>query len=289
MLFDPSILVTQPLKVAAVLLLILVGKSFAACAIVLFLGYPLSTAFTVSAALAQIGEFSFILGGLGVAYGLLSAEGFSLILAGALLSISLNPLVFFGTDRLVGWIRKVSWLKQLEDGRAASFARLQEELEAARVALETKAAAHKRYSPDELAERFPLFAGLTPEQRETIALHFQPRSAQPGERVIRAGDKADVIYFISMGEVEVIVNDHKIKMGPGDFFGEIALLSGGSRSADVIALDFCKFLTLSQRDFRELLRRYPAMRGPIAAAAKERGETNRQIMERSSDTVAHPP
>jgi K+:H+ antiporter len=289
MLFAPSILVTQPLKVAAVLLLILVGKSFAACAIVLFLGYPLSTAFTVSAALAQIGEFSFILGGLGVAYGLLSAEGFSLILAGALLSISLNPLVFFGTDRLVGWIRKVSWLKQLEDGRAASFARLQEELEAARVALETKAAAHKRYSPDELAERFPLFAGLTPEQRETIALHFQPRSAQPGERVIRAGDKADVIYFISMGEVEVIVNDHKIKMGPGDFFGEIALLSGGSRSADVIALDFCKFLTLSQRDFRELLRRYPAMRGPIAAAAKERGETNRQIMERSSDTVAHPP
>jgi monovalent cation:H+ antiporter-2, CPA2 family len=288
MLFDPSILITQPLMVAAVLLLILVGKSFAAFAIVLLLGYPLSTALSVSAALAQIGEFSFILGGLGVAYGLLPAEGLSLILAGALLSISLNPLVFAGTDLLVGWIRKLSWLKKhLEDGRAASFTRLQEELEAARVALEAKAAAHKSYSPEELAERFPLFAGLTPEQRETIALHFQPRSAQPGERLIRVGDKADVVYFISMGEVEVVVNGHKVKLGPGDFFGEIALLSGQSRSADVIALDFCKFVTLSQRDFRELLRRYPGMREPIAVVAKERGEMNRQFKERPHGEVTH--
>jgi CPA2 family monovalent cation:H+ antiporter-2 len=289
MLFDPSILITQPLMVAAVLLLILLGKSFAAFAIVLLLGYPLSTALTVSAALAQIGEFSFILGGLGVAYGLLPAEGLSLILAGALLSISLNPLVFVGTDLLVGWIRKVSWLKRhLEDGRAVPFRRLQKDLDAARAALEAKAAAHKSYSPDELAERFPLFAGLTPEQRETVALHFQPRSAQPGERLIRAGDKADVVYFISKGEVEVVVNGHKTKMGPGDFFGEIALLSGRSRSADVIALDFCNLLTLSQRDFRELLRRYPGIRDPIAAVAKERGDTNRQFRERPHGGVAQP-
>src|SRR6185436_2526046 len=119
------------------------------------------------------------------------------------------------------------------------------------------------------------------------ALHFQPRSAEPGERVIRVDDKADVAYFISSGEVEIIVNGHKIKMGAGDFFGEIALLSGRSRSADVVALDFCKFLTLSQRDFRELLRRYPAMRGPIAAAAKERSETNRQFRQRPHGGVAH--
>ena len=289
MLFDPSILITQPLKVAAVLLLILLGKSLAAFAIVLLLGYPLSTALTVSAALAQIGEFSFILGGLGVAYGLLPAEGLSLILAGALLSISLNPLVFVGADVLVRWIRKVSWLKRrLEDGRAAQFKRLQEELDGARLALAAKAAAHRSYSPDELAERFPLFAGLTREQRETVALHFQPRSAQPGERLIRVGDKADVVYFISSGEVEVIVNGHRTKMGPGDFFGEIALLSGRSRSADVIALDFCKLLTLSRRDFRELLRRYPGIRDPITAAAKERGDTNLQFRERPHGGLALP-
>ncbi len=289
MLFDPSILITQPLMVAAVLLLILLGKSFAALAIVLLLGYPLSTALTVSAALAQIGEFSFILGGLGVAYHLLPAEGLSLILAGALLSISLNPLVFVCTDVLIGWMRKFSWLKShLEDGRAAPFTRLQEELDAARVALEAKAAAHKSYSPDELAERFPLFAGLTPEQRETLALHFRPRSAQPSERLIRVGDKADVVYFISKGEVEVVVNGHKVKMGPGDFFGEMALLSGQPRSADVTALDFCKFLTLSQRDFRELLRRYPGIRAPIEAVVKQRGEEHRQLMERPHGEVAEP-
>ena len=287
MLFDPSILFTQPLMVAAVLVVILFGKSLAALVIVLLLGYPASTALTVSAALAQIGEFSFILAGLGVAYQLLPAEGLSLILAGALLSISINPLVFAGTDVLIGWVRKVSWLKHhLEDKPAARCTRLREELEAARVAVEVKAAAHKSYSPEELAERFPLFVGLTPEQRETVALHFQPCSVQPGERLIRVGDKADVVYFISMGQVEVVVNGHTIKMGPGDFFGEMALLSGQPRSADVTALDFCELLTLSRRDFRELLRRYPGMRTPIAQVAKERGEMNRRFKENPHDGVA---
>jgi CPA2 family monovalent cation:H+ antiporter-2 len=287
MLFDPSILVAKPLMVAAVLVVILFGKSLAALVIVLLLGYPASTALTVSAALAQIGEFSFILAGLGVTYQLLPAEGLSLILAGAILSISLNPLMFFGTDLLVGWMRKVSWLRRhLEDKRSARFTQLQEALDAARVAVEVKAATHKSYSPEELAERFPLFKGLTSEQRETVALHFQPRSAQPGERLIRVGDQADVVYFISMGQVEVVVNGHKIKMGAGDFFGEMALLSGQPRSADVTALDFCKLLTLSHRDFRELLRRYPGMRAPIAEVAKERGESNRQLKEHPHSGVA---
>ena len=289
MLFDPSILLAKPLMVVGVLLLIMLGKSFVALAIVLLLGYPLSTALTVSAALAQIGEFSFILAGLGFSYQLLPAEGLSLILAGALLSISLNPLVFAASDVLIRWMQKVPWLKRhLEDRRAGQFARLQEEFDAARAALEAKAAALRSYSPDELAERFPLFAGLTREQRETVALHFQPRSAQPGERIIRVGDKADLVYFISMGEVEVVVNGHKTRMKPGDFFGEIALLSGQPRSADVIALDFCKLLTLSRRDFRELLRRYPIIREQVAAVAKERGDTNRELMNRPHGDVALP-
>lgn len=287
MLFDPSILVSKPGTVAAVLMIILLGKSLAALGIVLALGYPLSTALSVSAALAQIGEFSFILAGLGVAYHLLPVEGLSLILAGALLSISLNPLVFVGADLLAAWARKRAWLKgRLEEKRAARFKRLQEELEAARNVVAAKAAAHKSYTPEELANRFPLFAGLTAEQRETVALHFERRSAEPGERLIRVGDKADVVYFISMGQVEVVINGHKLKMGPGDFFGEMALLSGEPRSADVTALDFCDLLTLSRRDFRELLRRYPGMRAAIAEKAKERSETNRQFKERPEGGVA---
>jgi CPA2 family monovalent cation:H+ antiporter-2 len=95
MLFDPSILVREPLRVLAVLGIVVVGKSLAGLGIVLLLGRPLRTGLTVSAALAQIGEFSFILSGLGVTLGLASAESHSLVVAAALLSITLNPLMFF--------------------------------------------------------------------------------------------------------------------------------------------------------------------------------------------------
>lgn len=105
MLFDPGILLRQPLAVAAVLLLIVFGKSLAAFAIVLLRGYPVATALVVSASLAQIGEFSFILAGLGVTFGLLPPEGRDLILAGAILSITLNPLVFASIDPLLAWFR----------------------------------------------------------------------------------------------------------------------------------------------------------------------------------------
>jgi monovalent cation:H+ antiporter-2, CPA2 family len=94
MLFDPMIVVREPLAVLAVLLVIVVGKSVAAFLIVLAFRYPVHTALTVSASLAQIGEFSFILAGLGMTLGLLSEEARDLILAGALLSIALNPLAF---------------------------------------------------------------------------------------------------------------------------------------------------------------------------------------------------
>ncbi len=94
MLFDPAVLVRQPLEVLAVLTIIMIGKSLAALAIVLAFRHPLATALTVSASLAQIGEFSFILIGLGVTLGLMPAEGRDLVLAGALLSITLNPMAF---------------------------------------------------------------------------------------------------------------------------------------------------------------------------------------------------
>ena len=96
MLFDPMILVQEPLRILAVLVVIIVAKSLPAIAIVLAFRHPLGTALSVSAGLAQIGEFSFILAGLGVELGLLPPEGRDLILAGALLSITLNPLVFDG-------------------------------------------------------------------------------------------------------------------------------------------------------------------------------------------------
>lgn len=100
MLFNPAILVEKPWHVLITVLIIMLGKSLAAFAIVLMFRYSVRTAFTVSASLAQIGEFSFILGTLGLIYGLLSEDANSLILAGALVSITLNPLLFKLTDKL---------------------------------------------------------------------------------------------------------------------------------------------------------------------------------------------
>lgn len=113
MLFDPSILTRDPLAVLAVLLVIIIGKSLAAFAIVLLFRYPVGTALVVSASLAQIGEFSFILAALGVAQGLLPAEAQTYILAGALLSIALNPLVFMSLGPLERWMAEHPKLRRL--------------------------------------------------------------------------------------------------------------------------------------------------------------------------------
>lgn len=91
MLFDPSVLLEQPLRVMVVVAIIVLGKSIA-------------TALTASASLAQIGEFSFILAGLGLSLGLLPREGQSLVLAGAIISIALNPLAFRAIDAIQAWL-----------------------------------------------------------------------------------------------------------------------------------------------------------------------------------------
>jgi CPA2 family monovalent cation:H+ antiporter-2 len=98
MLFEPSILVEETWAVLATVVIIVLGKSLAALAIVLAFRHPLGTAATISASLAQIGEFSFILAGLGVSLALMPEQGRDLILAGALISILLNPLLFMALD-----------------------------------------------------------------------------------------------------------------------------------------------------------------------------------------------
>ena len=99
MLFDPMVLVTDPWGVLATLLIIVVGKSLAALGIVRVFGYNNRTGLTIAVSLAQIGEFSFILASLGVHLDILPERGQALILAGALLSIMLNPVLFHLLDR----------------------------------------------------------------------------------------------------------------------------------------------------------------------------------------------
>ena len=112
MLFEPLVLVREPFHVLVVIAIIVVGKSLAAFFLVLLFRYPLNTALTVSASLAQIGEFSFILAGLGISLGIMPAEGQSLILVGAIISIAMNPLVFRAIEPAQNWIRARSKLAQ---------------------------------------------------------------------------------------------------------------------------------------------------------------------------------
>jgi CPA2 family monovalent cation:H+ antiporter-2 len=124
MLFDPAILLRQPLALLAVVLIVVIGKSAAAFAIVLAFRNSLHTALTISASLAQIGEFSFILAALGVSLGLLPRAAESLIDAGALLSITLNPFVFGAVEPLARWLRARRGMAQTLERPAGEIAEL---------------------------------------------------------------------------------------------------------------------------------------------------------------------
>ncbi|MGL5166751.1 MAG: YbaL family putative K(+) efflux transporter [Afipia sp.] len=106
MLFDPASVLREPWPLLATLFIIIIGKSFAAFLIVRAFGHPTGTALTISASLAQIGEFSFILAELGVNLNLLPTAGRDLILAGAILSIMLNPLIFSVVDWLTPRLKR---------------------------------------------------------------------------------------------------------------------------------------------------------------------------------------
>jgi CPA2 family monovalent cation:H+ antiporter-2 len=141
------------------------------------------TALTVSASLAQIGEFSFILAGLGITLGLLPAEG--LVLAGALFSVTLNPLAFAVTaplERAVRAQRRV--MTRFEPAQALKQARLQAVLDANK-----SAAARATLKSDELVSRWPVFGDLDLVHRAELLTLFKPRSAVPGECLIRAGTR----------------------------------------------------------------------------------------------------
>lgn len=117
MLFNPEILWQEPIKLLIVIAIIMVGKTIAAILLVLLFKYPLGTALTVGVSLAQIGEFSFILAGMGLAMNLIPNEAYSLILAGAILSIAFNSFLFNGIEPALMWARKRSHLARKLDER----------------------------------------------------------------------------------------------------------------------------------------------------------------------------
>jgi CPA2 family monovalent cation:H+ antiporter-2 len=113
MLFEPAFLLREPLLLLAALAVVLIGKPLAALVVVAVLGYSVRTALVVALGLAQVGEFSFILGDVARQHGLLSDRGFSLLVACALVSIAVNPFLFGALDRLEAVLRRTGWLWRL--------------------------------------------------------------------------------------------------------------------------------------------------------------------------------
>ncbi len=117
----------------------------------------------------------------------------------------------------------------------------------------------------DLVRQFPLFAHLSDEQIEVIATQLEARFASPGSWLIRRGQKSDSVYFIASGAVEVTIedSDQSVRLGRGDFFGEMAILSGRRRRSDVRSLGFCHLLVLNDTTFRRLLDHNPDIRSEI--------------------------
>ena len=273
MLFDPSILIREPGKVLAVLAVIIIGKALLSFLIVVALRYPLRIALGVAASLAQIGEFSFILAGLGATYGLMTQEGRDLILAGAILSIMLNPIAFQASASIKTWMQK-RWPQAMSNFGAARQTVLVGELDRIRT-LSRQREHEQEQKITEFVETFPLFSAVDSNAHEEILLLFGPRTASPGERIIRTGDRGDAMYFVVSGTVEIQVKGRKVALlQAGSYFGEMALLTGERRTADVTAVDYCQLLGLTRRDFNVFMSHHPELRAAMNEMAEKRRAQN---------------
>jgi CPA2 family monovalent cation:H+ antiporter-2 len=177
MLFDPRILINAPVQVLEVAAIILIGNPVAAMVLVLAFRYPLNTALTVGVGMAQIGEFSFILASMCVGIGLLSSEGQNLILAGALISISLNSLLFSCVEPALVWIREKSALaRQLElrdDPLAALPMTVEEKFLSGQVVLIGYGRVGRRIGEALSASNIPF---VVAEQNREIVEHLRARN-----------------------------------------------------------------------------------------------------------------
>jgi CPA1 family monovalent cation:H+ antiporter len=145
--------------------------------------------------------------------------------------------------------------REVESGRAAAAVRPPLDL-----GLDTR----------ELVRQLPLFESLGPADLDKICRLLRPRFALPRERLIRRGERGDEMYFISSGAVEVAFEKSRVRVGRGDFVGELALLGDRRRRADVTALGYCQLLVLRGDDLKSLLAMDPAIRDAINRVASDR-------------------
>ncbi|MBT3927972.1 MAG: cyclic nucleotide-binding domain-containing protein [Rhodospirillaceae bacterium] len=124
--------------------------------------------------------------------------------------------------------------------------------------------------PEIMVAKVPFFADLDRARIRQIAALLRPRLVLPGEKVVKKGEAGDAMYFVSTGALEVDIGETPIRLGSGDFFGEIALVRDAPRNADVTALSYCQMLHLSAREFRTLMESQPDLKSTIERVVAER-------------------
>jgi monovalent cation:H+ antiporter, CPA1 family len=134
---------------------------------------------------------------------------------------------------------------------------------------------------EELIAHFDMFAGLGRAEIKALVRRFRPRLLVPDEVIIKKGDRGSEMFLISSGAVEVVLPNARIRLGSGEFFGEMALLGNRRRQADVIALGYCRVLVLSAADFQRFLREFPAAKVEIDRVTAAR---RRENVARAADT-----
>jgi monovalent cation:H+ antiporter, CPA1 family len=127
----------------------------------------------------------------------------------------------------------------------------------------------------ELIGRLELFAGLTDQQLERVQKLLRPRFAVPREVIVRTGERGDAVYFIASGAVDVVFPNRRIRLSNGDLFGEMALLSGMNRQADVVAATYCRLLVLRKVDFDRFMQDNRDIRLAIKEIAASRSWQNK--------------
>jgi CPA1 family monovalent cation:H+ antiporter len=130
---------------------------------------------------------------------------------------------------------------------------------------------------DELIAKFSLFAGLAPNELKALIRLFRPRLLVPDEVVIRKGERGRGMYFLSSGAVEVILPNERVRLGSGEFFGEMALLDNRPRAADVVSMGYGVVLVLGAADFQNFLSLYPHVKAEIETTAKARGRVSERV------------
>ena len=125
-------------------------------------------------------------------------------------------------------------------------------------------------SARELVARVPLFANLSEDASARIVRQLRPRLTLPEGLIVRKGERGESMFFIASGAVRIVIPGGDVELGSGDFFGELALITGRPRVTDVVSLGFCQLLELGASDFRALLAKDPALKAQIEAVANQR-------------------